>query len=172
MTDYAFVTTWRLEAPIEDVFALIHDSLEWPDWWAAVSAVSEVATSPGPSGVGNVRRYTFRGALPYSLSFDLEVTRVERPNLLAGEASGELEGTGVWTLDELAGATIVRYDWTVRTTRWWMNLLAPIAGPIFRANHDRVMRSGLEGIQHRLGVTPQVDNTSASTPIARNSSDR
>lgn len=61
MTEYAFVTDWRLEAPIDDVFALIHDSLAWPQWWPAVSAVTEVSADPGPSGVGGVRRYTFRG---------------------------------------------------------------------------------------------------------------
>jgi hypothetical protein len=46
----------------------------------------------------------------------------------------------------------VRYDWKIRTTRWWMNLFAPIAGGFFKSNHDFVMRSGLEGIRTRLGV--------------------
>ena len=39
MSDYSFVTVWRLEAPIERVYELIRDSLRWPQWWAAVAAV-------------------------------------------------------------------------------------------------------------------------------------
>ena len=94
----------------------------------------------------------FKGSLPYSLVFDLEVTRVERPGTLAGRASGELEGTGVWTLtEEAGGVTIARYDWNVRTTRWWMNLLAPLARPLFKANHDLVMKAGANGICSLLG---------------------
>ena len=77
---------------------------------------------------------------------------VERPRTLAGDATGELEGTGVWTLTEEAnGVTVARYDWNVRTTRRWMNLLAPLARPIFKANHDLVMRAGAKGLCTRLG---------------------
>ena len=33
-----------------------------------------------------------------------------------------------------------------------MNLLAPVARPIFKANHDYVMRNGGEGIAKLLGA--------------------
>jgi hypothetical protein len=33
-----------------------------------------------------------------------------------------------------------------------MNLLAPVAKPVFRANHDWVMRNGGEGLARRLGA--------------------
>jgi len=39
---------------------------------------------------------------------------------------------GRWTLSEAEGQTLVRYDWNIRTTRWWMNLLAPLAGGVRR----------------------------------------
>jgi uncharacterized protein YndB with AHSA1/START domain len=151
MADYSFVTEWRLDAPIERVYEAIHDSLAWPDWWPAVKAVEEIRPPRERSGIGSVRRYTFKGSLPYSLSFDLVVERIERPNVLAGRASGELDGTGVWTLREEGGQTVVRYDWNIRTTRWWMNLLAPLARGVFKANHDVVMRSGAKGICGLLG---------------------
>jgi hypothetical protein len=43
-----------------------------------------------------------------------------------------MEGTGRWTLAPAEGGTLVRYDWDIRTTRWWMNLLAPVARPAFQ----------------------------------------
>ena len=37
------------------------------------------------------------------------------------------------------------------TTKPWMNLLAPIARPVFEWNHDWVMRNGGEGLASLLG---------------------
>ena len=47
---------------------------------------------------------------------------------------------------------LVRYDWNVVTTKPWMNLLAPVARPLFKWNHDAVMNWGAEGLARRLGV--------------------
>lgn len=68
-------------------------------------------------------------------------------------ASGELEGVGEWSLRSEGGLTVVRYVWSIRTNRWWMNLFAPLpfVGEIFRLNHHAVMRDGLRGIRRRLG---------------------
>jgi Polyketide cyclase / dehydrase and lipid transport len=151
VASYSFVTTWRLEAPIDRVYEAVRDSLAWPSWWPAVTAVEELEPGSPGTGVGNVRRYTFKGALPYTLAFDLRVEHVEAPRVLAGRASGELAGTGVWTLSEEGATTVARYDWNVSTTRWWMNLLAPVAAPIFRRNHDFVMTSGAKGLCTLLG---------------------
>ncbi len=151
MADYSFVTVWRLDAPIDQVYELIRDSLRWPTWWPAVSRVEERVPGDPTTGIGNVRRYTFKGKLPYRLAFDLRVTERTPPRILAGEASGELAGTGVWALREADGVTLARYDWNVRTTRWWMNLLAPLARGVFRSKHDFVMRSGARGICAELG---------------------
>jgi len=152
VADYSFVTIWRVAAPIERVYGAIRDSHAWPSWWPTVLAVEDVA--PGDErGIGAVRRYTFKGRLPYTLTYDLRVARVEEPTSLGGVASGELEGTGVWTLTaDGPSTTTVRYDWNIRTTRWWMNLLAPLAGSVFRSNHDFVMSDGRVGLARLLGV--------------------
>ena len=47
--------------------------------------------------------------------------------------------------------TAVVYEWNVSTTKPWMNLLAPIARPLFAWNHDWVMRNGGEGLAQLLG---------------------
>ena len=153
MADYSFVTIWRLEAPIDRVFALIDESVRWPEWWPSVLAV-ETLQPGGEDNLGNVRRYTFRGRLPYHLRFDMRLTRREPPTALTGEATGELEGEGRWTLSGEDGRTIVKYEWDIRTTRRWMNLLAPLpfVDAIFRLNHHAVMRDGLDGARRRLGV--------------------
>lgn len=149
MTRFELVTYWRLEAPINAVFDALHAAHEWPRWWRYVRAVEDLAPG-GPDGVGGVRRYTWSTRLPYRLSFDLHVTRIERPVVLEGKARGELEGLGRWTLTSRDGGTDVRYDWIVYATKPWMRLLAPLLAPAFRWNHDAVMAAGLRGLARHL----------------------
>ena len=151
MSEYRFLTTWCLEAPVEPIWDAIHDSERWPEWWPGVERVVELQPA-GEDGTGQVARYTWRSRLPYELEFEMRSTRSERPHLLEGEASGELEGTGRWRFFAGDGATAVLYEWNVHTTRPWMNLLAPVARPIFAWNHDYVMRHGAVGLSRLLDV--------------------
>jgi hypothetical protein len=88
--------------------------------------------------------------LPYTVGFDMRTTRIERPLVLEGEARGELEGVGRWRLYE-GEATAVTYEWAVRTTRPWMNALAPVGSPVFVWSHNALMRWGGECLAQRLG---------------------
>ncbi len=150
MARYCFLTTWCLDAPIERVFEAIHDTESWPSWWRGVESVVELEPGDG-DGVGSLARYTWKSWLPYRLEFDMRVTRVNRPYEMEGQAIGELAGTGRWRLFE-GPATAVLYEWDVQTTRRWMNVLAPLARPLFAWNHDVVMRRGGEGLARRLGT--------------------
>ncbi|MDO8730464.1 MAG: SRPBCC family protein [Candidatus Omnitrophota bacterium] len=138
MAAYSFVTRWTLQAPLEKVWEAIYDSDRWPSWWKGVERVEQI---------GSVRRFTWKSRLPYRLTFDMKVTRVEPMSLIESTAEGELSGTGRWTFEAVGGVTLVRYDWNVRTTKAWMNLLAPIARPLFRWNHNVIMQWGLEGLR-------------------------
>jgi uncharacterized protein YndB with AHSA1/START domain len=151
MADYNFVTLWRFRAPLAPVWDLIYDSERWPTWWRGVERVEKI--EPGDAeGIGGVSRYTWKSKLPYRLAFDMRLTRVEPMSAIEGEAIGELTGTGRWRMSQDGDATSVRYDWNVSTTKPWMNLLAPVARPVFKWNHDVVMGWGAEGLAKKLGV--------------------
>lgn len=152
MSEYAFETVWTLDAPIEAVWAAIMASERWTEWWPFLESIVEVAAGDS-DGIGAIRRYQWHGLLPYRLTFEIMVARIERPVLLEGVASGDLEGIGRWTLSEQGGqATRVRYDWNVRTTKPWMNAIAPLARGLFAWNHDQVMKAGGEGLANYLGA--------------------
>jgi uncharacterized protein YndB with AHSA1/START domain len=151
MAQYEFLTTWCLDAPIERVFDVLRASRRYPEWWEGVQRV--VALEDGDAdGVGEASRFTWRSVLPYELSFDSRITRVERPYVIGGTAMGELEGYGTWRLFEGKEGTAAVYEWRVRTTRRWMNLVGPVARPAFAWNHDVVMRQGAHGIARQLGA--------------------
>ena len=159
MIEYKFVTVWRIEAPIDAVWEAIYRSETWPAWWGSVRRVVEVA--PGnDDGIGNVRRYFWRSRLPYDLVFEVKVTRIDRPVSLVGVSAGELVGRGTWDLSQDGAVTTVRNTWEVRTTKRWMNLLAPLARPLFGWNHAFSMRQGGEGLARLLGAR-LVENTHA-----------
>lgn len=150
--DYSFVTIWRIEAPRDVVWQKISDSERWSEWWPGVLRV-EMLKAGDERGIGAVHRSTWRSALPYSLSFDSETIRIDEGRIIEIRAIGELDGSGLWTLeDEPRGITRVRYDWNVNSTKRWMNLLAPLAKPLFRWNHDVIMRRGGDGLASSLGV--------------------
>lgn len=151
MAAYEFLTTWCLDdVPAERAFGVLRDAASYPQWWGGVKH-TEVLERGDSNGLGELARFAWRSLLPYTLTFDLRVTRVERPHLIEGRATGELEGIGTWRLYEGPGLAVV-YDWRVRTTKPWMNIFGPIARPAFAWNHDLVMRQGARGFANLLGA--------------------
>ena len=148
--EYRFLTTWLLESPREPVWQAIYESERWHEWWRGVKRAERLAAGD-ERGIGQVARYAWRGAIPYSVEFEIRTTRVEPPVVLEGEASGGLVGVGRWRLFEEDGVTAVLYEWNVATTRRWMNTIAPVARAAFEWNHDWVMRNGALGISKLLG---------------------
>jgi len=144
---YSFVTLWSVDAPLDKVWEAIYHSDQWPSWWKGVEKVERIRPAAAPWEVGSVRRFTWKSRLPYRLTFDMTVLRVEPMILIESAAEGELSGTGRWTFEFSGGVTRVRYDWNVRTTKRWMNGLALMARPLFRWNHDVVMGWGLQGLR-------------------------
>jgi len=149
--DYRFITIWQIDAPIQAVCETICHSQNWPHWWGNVVRVEEI--SPGDArGIGSVRRYTWRGRLPYRLTFDIRVVHFEPLAVIEGIASGDVEGRGRWSFAADGAATVVRYEWEVRTTRPWMNALALIARPVIEWNHHAVMQQGGVALAQKLNA--------------------
>jgi uncharacterized protein YndB with AHSA1/START domain len=151
VSDYHLLSTWRIAAPLAQVYATILDSPDWPQWWPAVKRV-EALVAGDADGVNSVWRYAWQGKLPYRLAFDVRISRVESLVAIEGIAQGDLDGTGGWYFSNEGEVSIVRYDWHVRSRRGWMNLLAPLLRPLFICNHALVMQQGGEGLARRLGV--------------------
>jgi uncharacterized protein YndB with AHSA1/START domain len=151
MADYSFLSIWELRAPIEDVWDVISQPLSYPEWFPYVAEAEQV-TEGNASGVGSVTRTRWTSALPYGFVFLIRTTRSERPRLIEVSASGDLDGSGRWELDADGDRTTVRYEWNVRTTKRWMDLLAPLARPAFGWNHAVLMQAGGEGLAARLGA--------------------
>jgi carbon monoxide dehydrogenase subunit G len=151
MADYHYVSTWQLQAPIEQVWAALTDLEHLPAWYSGVQEARELTPGDAQS-VGRRVRYLIKGRLPLRLVFEATITRSVPPREQELQAEGELAGTGSWSLDQQGEVTTVRYHWDVRTTRPWMNLLAPLARPIFTWNSRGVLLEAGEGLARLLGA--------------------
>lgn len=151
MAQYHFLTTWDLEAPVEIVWETISNASGYSSWWKYVASVTEVEPVQA-DGTGGLYIWKWKTALPYTLAVEMSVTRSEPPHVLESRAQGELEGVGRWELKEMAGFTRVTYDWQVRTTKSWMNLIGPLARPAFGWNHNVLMDEGGRALAEHLGV--------------------
>jgi len=148
-----YVTDWRLDAPIEHVWDALVDVESWPRWWPYVREVQTLHRS-ATNDLGTVRRLQWRSRLPYGFALEVETTEVRKPTRLVGRASGDMVGEGCWELARDGAGTLVRYTWTLELHTRWMRMSAPFMAPVFRWNHEGVMRGGGRGLARHLAGRP------------------
>jgi Polyketide cyclase / dehydrase and lipid transport len=151
---FDLVSHWRIHAGVDEVWAALVDTASWPQWWPYVQAVHTLRTG-GPEGVGAVRRIEWSTRLPYRIVIEVEAVGSVRHQWLRARSRGQLEGEGLWLLRAEPGLTDVTYVWRVTLKRRWMRWLAPLLAPVFRWNHNGVMRAGQAGLQRHLQQQPR-----------------
>jgi uncharacterized protein YndB with AHSA1/START domain len=143
-SEYVFIDEWDVDAPQERVFDALADARTYPHWWTPT--YKEVESDGGPE-VGRTSRQRFKGTLPYTLSTESTITRMERPNEFEVEVDGDLRGRGVWTLTPRDGRVHVRFDWRVFADRPMIRRLTPILRPLFRWNHNVAIKAAMQGLE-------------------------
>jgi hypothetical protein len=152
VVQYSFIKKWQLKAPLPDFWTSIYNSLEWPQWWKGVVSVIEIEKN-NEEGINGVRNYTWKSVLPYTLNFNMKLVEKKPLQSLKGIAFGELDGNGEWTFTQKDSIVFVQYNWNVTTTKKWMNTFSFLLKPLFRINHNIVMRWGGKCLAKKLKTT-------------------
>ncbi len=126
----------------------MQDAETMPKWWPGVRRF-EVIGQRRELQVGS-RINAAVGGLLGELVFTLEVVEVQPGKLLRMKSTGDLDGEGIWKLDERDGATFTSYSWDVTTTGSLMNLFGLVFKPVLVWNHNRVMAKGYRSFKTRL----------------------
>lgn len=172
---FDFTSRWQLATDLETVWNALVDFGTWPDWWPGLQSVEE--TAPGDAnGIGQRATSRWRGPVGYTIEFEIETVEREYLKSLKGKATGEVVGSGTWHISpvtdrdgrtgsrRLSSArergdrrqdptqtwTRIIYEWQVIATKKWMQILNPIARPVFVYSHDHVMEAGAEGLAEYL----------------------
>src|SRR2546422_10221350 len=98
LTHYRFQSTWHLDAPPADVFAVLHDQRTYPVWWPEIREAE-------PSADGGYRLRA-RSLLPYYLDFDSDQSVDDHDRMvLEARMHGDLEGFSRWTVEPEGAGT-------------------------------------------------------------------
>ncbi len=149
--DYHFVDRWRVEADCKEVADIIEDALGLPRWWGSVYfEVKELEPGEGNHGTGKLIHVRAGGWLAYTLKINFRTVESRYPSGFTMDATGDLEGKGIWTFEPDGPFVNVTYDWTIRANKPVIEKFSFFLKPIFRSNHNWTMRRGEESLKLEL----------------------
>ncbi len=151
MEMYHFVTNWFFQSPPEKVWDELSNFASWPSWWPAWKKLSAQGEETAIS-VGSCIDGELRGNLPYTLKFQLEITRLQNPSCIAFSSTGGLVGSGSMLFEPKNDGTAVTIHWDVGTSSAFFNLAAklPAVRKMMEKNHNEVMQEGQRLFRQRL----------------------
>jgi Polyketide cyclase / dehydrase and lipid transport len=148
--EYHFITHWRINAPLKQVYDTLGDPMGLVRWWCSVYLdVKQLEAGDPETGVGRVIDLYTKGWLPYTLRWKFRVTEVH-PKGYSLEAMGDFVGRGIWTFEEDGDWTNITYDWKIHAEKPLLKLLSPLMKPIFKSNHEWAMKMGEESLRLEL----------------------
>ena len=150
ISDYQFISRWRVEGTCEEVSAVIEDVEGLRRWWPATYLDVRVLEEGDASGVGKLVSLHTRGYLPYSLRWQFRVTESRHPYGSTIEAVGDLRGRGIWTFRQDGLLVDIQFDWKVRARKPVVRALSLLMRPLLASNHQYAMRRGEESLKLEL----------------------
>lgn len=149
-TDYRFIDKWRVEGEVKEVADILEDATALPRWWPSVYFEVTELEPGGEHGVGKVISLRAAGWLPFTLRINFRTVESRYPFGFSMEATGDLEGTGIWTFQQVGRFVAITYDWTIRANKPLVRRLSFLLKPIFRSNHNWTMKRGEESLKLEL----------------------
>ena len=152
--DYRFIDKWRVDGNVKEVADIIEDALSLPVWWPSVYFEVKELEPGGEHGIGKLISLQAGGWLPYTLRINFRTIESRYPNGFSMDATGDLEGRGIWTFEQGGEQdrpfVNVTYDWTIRANKTIIDKLSFLLKPIFRSNHNWTMKRGEESLKLEL----------------------
>lgn len=144
LNDYRFRSLWSVRAASARVFDALVDLNSYPTWWPDIRAVEQIDD--------DTAEVICRSVLPYALTFRLHrAVEDSRHGRMRVDMTGDLEGyvQGEVAEHETEGA-VLAISQQVVVTKPLLRTLAPVARPLFRANHALMMWRGQRGFRAYL----------------------
>jgi hypothetical protein len=133
--------TVRIDAPLEDVLAVVRDVDGQADWWPGMLA-SEVLASDADGRVARARLVNDVKVAKDEFELDYTHTDTSMAWTLAGRSSAQKEQAGSWTLADRGGATEATLALTIATT-------LPLPGMVQRKVVKDTVRGATKALKRR-----------------------
>jgi hypothetical protein len=148
--EYRFLDRWRVEGTVREVSDIIENGKDLARWWPSVYLEVEELEPGGADGLGKLITLRARGFLPYTLRINFLTIESRSPFGFTLKATGDLEGTGVWTFEPDGPVVNITYDWRIQANKGVIRALSFLLKPIFAANHRWTMARGEESLKLEL----------------------
>jgi len=159
--EYHFISNWRIEGTCGEVADVLDDPLALARWWPSVYLDVWEVRPPDQDGLGRRVKLHTKGWLPYILRWQFEVVESRYPHGFTLIATGDFDGTGVWTFEQDGAFVNMTYDWRLRAEKPLLRNLSFLMKPLFEANHRWAMERGEESL------TLELARRRATTHLAR-----
>lgn len=150
INEYKFIDRWRVEGTVREVSDVIENGKDLPRWWPSVYLEVEELEPGGEGGLGKLITLRARGFLPYTLRINFRTIETRSPYGFTLKATGDLEGTGIWTFEQDGQFVNITYDWTIQANKPVIRRLSFLLKPLFAANHRWTMKRGEESLKIEL----------------------
>ncbi|MGI9106277.1 MAG: SRPBCC family protein [Pyrinomonadaceae bacterium] len=150
ISDYHFISRWRVEGTCEEVWDVLKDVESLRRWWPATYLDVRVLEEGDAEGIGKLVGLHTKGYLPYSLRWQFRVKESRPPHGFTLEAIGDLQGRGIWTFTQNGLFVDITYDWKVRARKPVVRALSLLLRPLLASNHQYAMRRGEESLKLEL----------------------
>jgi hypothetical protein len=147
---YHFVDRWRVEGDIREVADILEDAVSLPRWWGSVYFGVKEMEAGEKHGIGKLISLHAGGWLPYTLRINFRTVASNYPYGFTMDATGDLEGRGIWAFEQDGDLVYVTYDWTIKANKPIIEKLSFLLKPIFRSNHNWTMNRGEESLKLEL----------------------
>jgi hypothetical protein len=87
----------------------------------------------------------------------LEVVGSDYPHGFVISASGDFEGSGVWTFEQNGNQVSAAFDWRIVAEKPLLRTHSVIFKPIFEANHRWAMRQGEKSLVREIARRRALD---------------
>ena len=134
----------RFEAAPEDLWSAMVSVDHFQRWWPWLRRFCASGVEPG-----DVWMATVQPPLPYRVRFDLLLTEVVAPRLVAVDVTGDVEGAARLEVQGDGDGSELHFTSELTPTSSMLRTVARFAPPIARFGHEWVLRTGLEQFRSR-----------------------
>lgn len=146
---YHFVTRWKVQSRLDEVYELLGNATDLPRWWPSVYLQVKQTHLGNEQGLGGQVELFTKGWLPYTLRWGFVVTQV-RPDGFSLRAHGDFVGEGHWRFVQEGEWLSITYDWRIEAQKPLLKYLSFLLKPLFAANHHWAMRMGERSLRLEL----------------------
>ncbi len=152
-TRFAFDRAWTFPLPAAQLFDRFGDTADFRRWWSWLHRF-DVSGSPALQR-GRRASCVIQGPVPYTLRVDIEIERVEPPELVETYVRGDLDGPARLEVHPAGEGSTARLCWDLELCDATLLRISRFARPVMEWAHDRVVALGVEQFR-RHAVLPSV----------------